>query len=83
MREQLTGHAYSSAKEKREKKGARDSKRNELSPGATCLAICITLQVLQGALRISESRRGGRSSDIQRGGKRNYFLEDRFLWFKV
>lgn len=32
MRGQLTGHAYSSAKEKREKKGARDSKRNELSP---------------------------------------------------
>lgn len=32
MRGQLTGHAYSSAKEKREKKGARDSKRNELNP---------------------------------------------------
>lgn len=46
MRGQLTGHAYSSAKEKREKKGARDSKRNELSPEATCLAICITLQTI-------------------------------------
>lgn len=66
MREQLTGHAYSSAKEKREKRGARDSKRNELSPGATCLAICITLQVLQGALSINECRRGRRDSDLER-----------------
>lgn len=32
MRGQLTGHAYSSAKEKREKRGVRDSKRYELSP---------------------------------------------------
>lgn len=33
---------------KRERKGgrARDSERNELNPGAKCLAICITLQVL-------------------------------------
>lgn len=64
MREQLTGHAYSSAKEKREKKGARDSKRNELHPGATCLAICITLQVLQGALSISVTYREGEKGII-------------------
>lgn len=51
MREQLTGHAYSSAKEKREKRGARDSKGNELNPGAKCLAIRIALQ---GPLRGSQ-----------------------------
>lgn len=56
MQEQLTGHAYSSAKEKREKEGARDSKRNELSPGATCLAICITLQVLHRTVYVYGSR---------------------------
>lgn len=49
---QLTGRAYSSAREKRVKNGARDSKRNELSPRATCLAICITLQILQWALTV-------------------------------
>lgn len=51
MREQLTGHAYSFAKEKREKRGARDSKENELNPGAKCLAIRIALQ---GPLRGSQ-----------------------------
>lgn len=84
MRGQLTGHAYSSAKEKREKRGARDSKRNDLSPGATCLAICITLQILQNGSQYlwDESRRRGKKkivSDVQRREKRkmegsNYFI---------
>lgn len=53
MRGQLTGHAYSSAKEKREEKkgGARDSKRNEPSPEATRF-VCITYFILQRTLNV-------------------------------
>lgn len=49
---------------KRERKRVRESKRNELSPGATCLAICITLQFLQRAFEClwDESRRGKRDT---------------------
>lgn len=75
MRGQLTGHAYSSAKEKGEKKGVRDSKRNELSPGATCLALCITLQILQRAFSVY----GMKEEEVEkmvteRGRKINYCI---------
>lgn len=66
MRGQLTGHAYSSAKEKREKEGARDSKRNELSPpGATCLAICITYTSSKGLF----SSYGMKARKVEKGGR--------------
>lgn len=44
-----------------------DSERNELSPGATCLAICITLQILQRAFGVY----GMRAEEVEkRKGKK-------------
>ncbi len=84
MRGQLTGHAYSSAKEKRERKGARDSERNQLSPGATCLTICITLQILQRAFSVYgmraeevEKKKKGKKKRKLEGS--NYFIRLTFV----